>query len=157
MVFQIVQRIACTASAGGILVQDTFFDKVKNIPMSRVLCRQETIDAELIIKTLQNFDKVINALPIEDQKDLFQLLFKEIRVWSHDPEKEKTPAKTTGAFVTKIRTKWYRIKLDLYQFPEIDTHYKSISCKKASSDFTTKWLPLVDEFCNFLEEYRDCR
>lgn len=86
------------------------------------------------------FDEVINSLPISDQKDLFNLLIKEIQVWSFDPENEKAP-KELGAFITKIRTKWFRIKLTLYQFPEIQTYYKSLSEKKASSDSTTKWLP----------------
>lgn len=103
-------------------------------------CTQDMLDAEMIKKTLLAFDKVVNALPIEDQKDLFNLLIKEITVHSFDPKNEKAP-KQLGAFVTKIRTKWYRIKLDLYQFPGIDTYYRSIACKKASSDSTTKWLP----------------
>ena len=103
-------------------------------------CTQDVLDAEMIKKTLLAFDKVVNALPIEDQKDLFNLLIREIIVHSFDPQNEKAP-KGLGAFVTKIRTKWYRIKLDLYQFPGIDTYYRSIACKKASSDFTTIWLP----------------
>lgn len=90
-------------------------------------CKQDTLDAESIAKTLQEFDKVISALPIEDQKDVFQLLFREIRVWSFDPTKEKTPRLPHGVFATKIRTKWYKIKFDLYQFPEIDSYYKSLA------------------------------
>jgi hypothetical protein len=40
----------------------------------------------MIKKTLLAFDKVINALSLEDQKDLFNLLIKEITVWGFDPE-----------------------------------------------------------------------
>ena len=77
-------------------------------------CKQDMLDAEMIKKTLLSFDKVINSLPIEDQKELFQLLIKEITVWGFDPTKEKAP-KERGAFITKIRTKWFKIKLTLYR------------------------------------------
>ncbi len=106
-------------------------------------CKQDMLDAEMIKKTLLSFDKVINSLPIEDQKELFQLLIKEITVWGFDPTKEKAP-KERGAFITKIRTRWFKIKLTLYQIPEIETYYRSLSQKKASSDFQNIWLPLVD-------------
>ncbi len=43
-------------------------------------CKQDMVDAETIKKTLLAFDKIISALPIEDQKELLQLLIKEIRV-----------------------------------------------------------------------------
>ena len=111
-------------------------------------CKQDMLDAEMVEKTLLSFDKVINSLPLEDQKDLFQLLIREITVWSFDPAKEKAP-KEQGAFITKIRTKWYKIKLDLYQFPEIETYYRSLSQKKAGSDFSKNWLPDRERFPNF--------
>jgi DNA invertase Pin-like site-specific DNA recombinase len=103
-------------------------------------CKQDMLDAEMVRKTLLSFDKVISSLPLEDQKDLFQLLIREITVWSFDPAQEKAP-KEQGAFITKIRTKWFKIKLTLYQFPEIEAYYKSLSQKKASSDFHKNWLP----------------
>ncbi len=103
-------------------------------------CKQDVLDAEMIKKTLLAFDKVVNSLPIEDQKDLFNLLIKEITVWGFDPDKEKAP-KELGAFSAKIRTKWLRIKLSLYQFPQIDTYYRSLAEKKGSSDIPPKWLP----------------
>ena len=106
-------------------------------------CKQDMLDTEMIKKTLLSFDKIINSLPPEDQKELFQLLIKEIIVWGFDPSKEKAP-KERGAFITKIRTKWFKIKLTLYQIPEIETYYRSLSQKKASSDFQNIWLPLVD-------------
>jgi len=108
-------------------------------------CRQDMLDSNTIIKTLQNFDKVITALNLEDQKDLITLLIKQITVWSYDPTKEKAPTKKMArAFISKIRTKWYRIKFDLYQFPEIDTYYKSIPKNQPSSEIRKKWLPDVD-------------
>jgi site-specific DNA recombinase len=113
-------------------------------------CKQDMLDAELIRKTLLSFDKVVGSLPIEDQKDLFQLLIKQITVWSFDPTKEKAP-KEIGAFVTKIRTRWFRIKLELYQFPEIEAYYRSIRERKASSDFHKNWLPLSDDIRNYFK------
>ncbi|MBF0523259.1 MAG: hypothetical protein HQL24_09425, partial [Candidatus Omnitrophica bacterium] len=106
-------------------------------------CNQDVLDAEMIKKTLSAFDKVTNSLSLEDQKDLFNLLIKEITVWGFDPDKEKAPNEL-GAFTAKVRTKWLKIKLSLYQFPQLETYYKSLSEKKASSDSTTKWLPRED-------------
>ena len=103
-------------------------------------CKQNMLDAEMIKKTLLSFDKIINSLPMEDQKELFQLLIKEITVWGFDPTKEKAPTER-GAFITKIRTRWFKIKLSLYQIPEIEAYYRSLSQKKASSDFQNNWLP----------------
>ena len=111
-------------------------------------CQQDTLDAENIARTLQAFDKVISVLPIDDQKELFQLLIREITVWHYDPAKEKAPRFERGAFTAKIRTKWYKIKLDLYQFPQIDEYYHSISGKLASSEIRNKWLRLSDEIRN---------
>jgi len=102
-------------------------------------CKQDMLDAEMVAKTLVAFDKVIKSLTLEDQKELLQLLIRQITVWSFDPDKEKAP-KEQGAFITKIRTKWFKIKLELYQFPEIETYYRSLSQKKASSDLKHNWL-----------------
>ena len=114
-------------------------------------CQQDTLDAENIARTLQAFDKVISVLPIDDQKELFQLLIREITVWHYDPAKEKAPRFERGAFTAKIRTKWYKIKLDLYQFPQIDEYYHSISGKLASSEIRNKWLRLCDEIRNYFK------
>lgn len=115
-------------------------DDIEKLAINIERCNQDVLDAEMIKKTLLAFDKVVNALPIEDQKDLFNLLIKDITVWSFDPQKEKAPNEL-GAFTAKVRTKWLKIKLSLYQFPQLETYYKSLSEKKASSDSTTKWLP----------------
>ncbi len=118
-------------------------NQIEKLSIDIERCTQDMLDAEMVKKTLLAFDKVVNALPIEDQKDLFNLLIREITVWSFDPKNEKAPERS-GAFVTKIRTKWYKIKLDLYQFPDIDTYYRSMADKRTSSDSTTKWLPRED-------------
>jgi len=103
-------------------------------------CKQDMLDAELICKTLVSFDRIVNALSAEDQKDLFSLLIKRITVCSFDPAKEKAPTER-GAFISKIRTRWFKIKIELFQFPEIEAYYRSIRKKKASSDFQPNWLP----------------
>lgn len=114
-------------------------DDIEKLAINIERCNQDMLDAEMIKKTLLAFDKVINALPIEDQKGLFNLLIQGITVWGFDPEKEKAPNEL-GAFTAKVRTKWLKIKLSLYQFPQLETYYRSLSEKKASSDYTTKWL-----------------
>lgn len=115
-------------------------NQIEKLTIDIERCKQDVLDAEMIKKTILAFDKVISALPIEDQKDLFHLLIRDITVWGFDPAKEKAP-KELGAFVEKIRTKWLKIKISLYQFPQIETYYKSLSEKKGSSGITPKWLP----------------
>ena len=72
------------------------------------------------------------------------ILIKEIRVFGFEPDKEKAP-RENGAFITKTRTKWYKIRLNLYQIPEIDTFYKDLVKRKESSDSQGNWLPVVDD------------
>ncbi|MBP9854148.1 MAG: recombinase family protein [Candidatus Omnitrophica bacterium] len=115
-------------------------NQIEKLTIDIERCKQDVLDAEMIKKTILAFDKVINALPIEDQKDIFNLLIRDITVWGFEPEKEKAP-KELGAFTAKIRTKWLKIKLSLFQFPQIETYYKSLSEKKGSSDNSPKWLP----------------
>ncbi len=100
--------------------------------------QNKLLDIDLIQRGLQNFDKVIDTLPLEDQKELMQLLIKEITVYPFDPEKDKLPEGQTGLFKTKIRTKWLKVKMGLYVIPDI-----SIDCKTGllSSDFKTIGCP----------------
>jgi len=93
------------------------------------------LNIDIIQKGLQNFDKVINILSLEDQKELMQLLIKEIVVYPIDPEKDKVPESechSLGVFKTKIRTKWLKVKMSLFAIPEI-----SMGCEipQISSDF----------------------
>ena len=95
--------------------------------------QSKLLSLDIIQKGLQNFDKVINVLSLEDQKELMQLLIKEITVYPFDPSKDKLPdCHSLGVFKTKIRTKHFKVKIQLYAIPEI-----SMGCEnpKVSSDF----------------------
>ncbi len=87
--------------------------------------QRNVLSADVIQKSLQNFSGVIDALSMEDQKELMQLLIREIVVFPFNPKKEK-PSKEKGAFSAKIRTKWYKIKMSLHQMPWADSIYESI-------------------------------
>ncbi len=68
-----------------------------------------------------------------DQKELFQLLVREVVVWPFEPEREApqdapSTASPNGrggataagrAFTAKIRTRWYRVRIALYQLPNL--------------------------------------
>jgi len=90
------------------------------------------LSIDIIQKGLQNFDKAIETLPLADQKELMQLLIKEITVYPFDPAKDKLPENLPGVFKTKIRTKLLKVKIDLYAIPDV-TMYCGNSAK--SSDF----------------------
>ncbi len=85
--------------------------------------QKNVLSADVIQKALRNFSGVIDALPLEDQKELMQLLIREIVVSPFDPKKGKLP-REKGAFPGKIRTKWYKIKMSLHQTPWADSLYE---------------------------------
>ena len=49
----------------------------------------------------------------DEQKELVQLIVKQITVNHFDPERDKIPAKE-GVFKTNIRTSWYLVNVDLF-------------------------------------------
>ena len=94
--------------------------------------QSKLLSIDIIQKGLQNFDKVIDTLPLADQKELLQLLIKGISVYPFDPAKDKLPENLPNVFKTKIRTKLLKVKIDLYAIPDV-TMYCGNSGK--SSDF----------------------
>ncbi len=56
-------------------------------------------------------------LPLEDQKELFQLLLKEVRVHPFDPGDDEE----SEAVVAKMRGRLYKVELSLYQLPGVGT------------------------------------
>lgn len=82
-----------------------------------IACLQrKTVDVELIRTTLSQFDTLIQHIPFEGQKELMQLLVKNIAVHPFDPNRDKEP-NGVGWFTTRIRTRWYKINLALYEIP----------------------------------------
>jgi hypothetical protein len=95
--------------------------------------RKRVLDAGLIRRDLQDFERLDRLLPLEDQKELFQLLLREVEVVSFEPEREapqgapptaspngRAGATAAGrAFTAKIRTRWYRVRIALYRLPNL--------------------------------------
>ena len=95
--------------------------------------RKRVLDADLIRRALQDFERLVGVLPLVDQKELFQLLVREVVVWPFEPEREaphdapptaspngRAGATAAGrAFTAKIRTRWYRVRIALYQLPDL--------------------------------------
>ena len=93
-------------------------------------------DEKLIADSLVRFGEVMKALSPDDQKDMVQLIVKEIRVWSipspgdgergrrkgqdatgsvnPDEAKNSEEAAQPGVFKTRIRTKWYRVNVTVH-------------------------------------------
>jgi site-specific DNA recombinase len=106
------------------------------------------LNLDIIQRGLQNFDRVIDILPLEDQKELMQLLIKEITVYPFDPSKDKlSECHSLGVFKTKIRTKWFKVKMKLYAIPEIsmgcNNSPDSSDSKKFGSPARTRTSDLV--------------
>lgn len=50
--------------------------------------RKWVLDADLIRRALQDLERLVGVLPLVDQKELFQLLMREVVVWLFEPERE---------------------------------------------------------------------
>jgi site-specific DNA recombinase len=79
---------------------------------------QQALDLEIIQRSLQDFGRLVTALPPEDQKELVQLLIDEVVVQPFDPRTEKAPAEE-GAFTTQVRTKHYRVDIRMHQIADL--------------------------------------
>lgn len=84
--------------------------------------QREHLDIETIKGSLRMFDKVIDCLSLEDQKELMHLLIKEIRVNQVGPKKRKTPSEE-GAFICKLRTRLVEVNISLYEIPSLPVSY----------------------------------
>ena len=80
--------------------------------------RKRVLNAELISRSLQDFARLVNLLPLDDQKELCQLLLREVEVMPYNPDGGEAPLEE-GAFATKVNARWYRVKLTLYQLPGV--------------------------------------
>ena len=80
--------------------------------------RKRVLDVGLIRHSLQDFARLVGLLTLEDQKELFQLLLRDVDVQPFDPESDGLPAED-GVVTTKIRARWYRVRITLYQIPGV--------------------------------------
>ncbi len=80
-------------------------------------------DTDVIANALLRFQKVVTTLPLEEQKELIQLIVREIVVKPYDPEKDPK-AGERGIFKTRIRTKWYLVNISIFATDLIPSSYK---------------------------------
>ena len=123
--------------------------------------QNRVVDAELIRRSLQDFERLVNLLPLEDQKELFQLLIREVEVHCFDPAKEKL-RKARGAFATRVRSKWYRVNVTLHQLPGVDlgeqAYIVSSDNKRTGSPARTRtWNLAVNSRPLYRLSYRGAR
>jgi hypothetical protein len=70
-------------------------------------------DKQVIADALLRFKEVVASHSADEQKELVQLVIKEIFVKHLDSETDEA-AKENGVFKTKIRTKWYLVNISLF-------------------------------------------
>ena len=87
------------------------------------------------------FERLVNLMPAADQKELMQLLLNKVEVRPFDPERDGLPDGSSGAFATKVRSKWYRVSVSLQQLPGLGLGKRHSG---GSSDYRGKWLPDLD-------------
>jgi len=76
--------------------------------------QKRVLDVEVIQQSLRDFERLVSLLSLEDQKELSQLLIRQIEVYPYDPSSDEPPT-GAGALATKVRSKWYRVNLALHQ------------------------------------------
>ena len=77
---------------------------------------QLVVEEEHVTKALVEFKKVFGALMFEEQRELIELLVREIRVSRFDPKTDTSEA-DPNVFETKIRTSWYRVSFQFFVNP----------------------------------------
>ncbi len=92
--------------------------------------KKRVLDVELIRRSLQDFARLVSLLSLEEQKELFGLLLREVAVHPFDPAAEAPPSED-GAITAKIHTRWYRVGISLYQLPGL----APVNHAAKSSDF----------------------
>ena len=80
-------------------------------------------DKQVIADALLRFEDVVKSLPAGDQKELVNLLVREISVKHFDPTMNQAPGEK-GTFTTQIRTKWYLVNISLFASDLIPEGYK---------------------------------
>ena len=95
----------------------------RNPRKCRIIRQREHLDIETIRGCLKMFDQVIDCLALEDQKELMQLLIKEIRVNLVRPSKKSEAPSKEGAFIYKLRTRLVEVNISLYEIPSLPLTY----------------------------------
>ena len=106
--------------------------------------QREHLDIETIRGSLRMFDQVIDCLPLEDQKELMQLVIKEIRVNLARPKKNEAPSEE-GAFICKLRTRLVEVNISLYEIPSLPVTYDDGEQKFV---IQSDWLPVCNPLHN---------
>ena len=75
-------------------------------------------DLDIAQRGLQDFGALVEALPMDDQKEPMKLPIEQIVVSPCDPGNGKAPSEE-GAWTTRIRAKDYRVDLKLHQIPDL--------------------------------------
>lgn len=113
------------------------------------------LDVELIGKSLVDFERLVNLLPVQDQKELFQLLLKEVKVHPFDPARESAGAREARGVATKVRSKWFRVEIAIHQLPGVSLaeRFESESSEKRGSGSPT-WIRTTNTAVNSRVLYR---
>ncbi len=117
--------------------------------------QKKVLDVEVIRCSLVDFERLVNLLPVQDQKELFQLLLKEVKVHPFDPARDSPPDGTAGALATKVRSKWYRVEITLHQLPGVGLgeRFRGGSSDKRGSGSPT-WIRTTNTAVNSRVLYR---
>lgn len=75
--------------------------------------RNLVTDEKIICEKLNDFTALFGEMTFEERAELMSLILKEIRVSRFDPDKDPHPC-NSDAFVTKMRTSWFRVDLRLF-------------------------------------------
>ncbi len=121
-------------------MKDALTAKLEKICVELNVQNSQQLERDTVQETLARFGEYIHKLSMEEKKQLINLLIKEVRIESVNHKKVKAPAEAE-AFISKLRTSWFRFVVTMYAIPSIPVSYDENSKKFA---FTSKWLPGQD-------------
>lgn len=104
-------------------------DELNRIKFEIKQLKKSELNLNNVETAFAHINKEIEKLELENQKALLQLIIKRITVKPFDPEKQRDKLDgmlPKGTIITKIRTKWYVVKIEFYELPDISLTYDAM-------------------------------
>ena len=97
--------------------RDQIGRSIEKMDMEIAYPKKKVLDADLIRQQIQHFEHLVKVLPLEDEKELFQVLLKQVQVYPFGPGDDEE----SDAVVAKVRGRLYKLDVNLHQLLGVGT------------------------------------
>ncbi len=94
--------------------RDQLRQEIDKIQLELAQRQKRLLDAQLVHHQLRDFESLVKVLPLEDQKELFDLLLQEVRVYPFDPE-SSDQERGERLRVAGTRGRLYEVEIAVHQ------------------------------------------